>query len=249
MKRPVFFLCLATLMCSSSAFAADDAQIIKALSQKLDSLYRAKSSEGVMSMTVITPNYKRQLTMSIKTLGMDYTLIRIKTPRREKGIATLKRRNEMWNYMPKIKRTIRLPASMMMGSWMGSDLTNDDLVRNSSWEKDYTAKVTSRNTSQICITFVPKPKAAVTWSKIESCFDAKTSLPKSQSFFDEKGKKVRLMTFDQVKTLGGRTIPTRMTLIPLTDKKKGHKTVMQFNQMKYDVNLKASDFTLTKLRR
>lgn len=244
-------LCSAMCLCvvMPAVAYADDAQTIKAMSQKLDKLYRAKSSQGQMSMTIITPNYTRKLTMDMKTLGMDYTLIRIKTPRREKGIATLKRRNEMWNYLPKIKKTVRLPASMMMGSWMGSDLTNDDLVRNSSWEKDYSAKISKKDAAEVCITYTPRPKAAVTWSKVVGCFDAKTSLPRTQSFYNEKGKKVRLMTFDRVMTMDGRTIPTRMTLVPLSSDKKGNKTIMQFDKMKYNVSLKDSDFTITKLRR
>ncbi|HAN32745.1 MAG TPA: hypothetical protein DCQ06_14220 [Myxococcales bacterium] len=107
------------------------------LSKMLDEMYRAKSSRNKMSMTVKTPHYTRKLVMTSLSRGMDDTLIRILTPRKERGIATLKRGNEMWNFLPKIRKTIRVPPSMMMGSWMGSDLTNDDLVRATSWERDY----------------------------------------------------------------------------------------------------------------
>ena len=99
------------------------------LSARLDDLYRSSSSHGRILMHVKTPDYERRLEMEVWSRGQDHTLVRIHSPRKERGVATLKKGKEMWNWLPKIKRTVRVPPSMMMSSWMGSDLTNDGLHR------------------------------------------------------------------------------------------------------------------------
>lgn len=234
-----------------SAVGADGQLDIKALSQRLDRLYRAKSSKGKVAMAIVTPHYKRTLVMEMTTRGMDDTLIRIVSPRKERGISTLKKGNEMWNYLPKVKKVIKIPPSMMTSSWMGSDMTNDDLVRSSSWEDDYTAALdkAESSASEFCVRYTPRPTAAVTWSKVVGCFDRKTELPTRQDFYDEKQRKVRTMRFDRVQALGGRVVPTRMTIMPLSPDKKGHMTVMQFNEMQYDAPVDDRTFSLTNLRR
>ena len=230
---------------AQSATAID----IDRLLEKLDGLYRSESSRGVMSMQVVTPHYTRNLKMEMVTRGKDDTLIRIISPRKEKGISTLKRGNEMWNYLPKIKKVIRIPASMMGGSWMGSDLTNDDLVRGSSYEDDYTTKQAPARPGEICLLHMPKENAAVTWSKVFSCFYADNQLPKRMEFYDEKDRKVRMLEYDDVKSLGGRLLPTHMTLTPLSKDKLGNKTMMSFEEMQFDVEVKAATFTEANLRR
>lgn len=258
MSKPrAMWICLSALtLLGARAFAQepsspDDLAKIKALSARLDALYRAKSSKGVMSMEIITPQYTRTLKMEVTTKGLKHTLIRIMEPRKERGISTLKKGDEMWNYLPKVKKEIRIPPSMMMGSWMGSDLTNDDLVRSSSWEQDYTASIEPQgtDTATLCVRYTPKPKAPVTWSKIIGCFDRKEQLPRSQDFYDEKARLVRQLRFDQVRELGGRRIPTRMTIIPYAQDKKGHQTSIQYEQMSFDVDIDEQVFSLSNLRR
>jgi outer membrane lipoprotein-sorting protein len=218
-----------------------------ALSRKLDRLFRSDTSRGRMRMHVKTPDFERTMELESWSAGMDKTLVRITSPRKEKGNATLKRGNEMWNYVPKIKRTIRIPPSMMMGSWMGSDLTNDDLMRESSWETDYSVQVAPAGPGEVALAYVPKPHAAVTWSKVVVVFDAATELPTRQEFYDEKGRLARRMDFDAVQTMGGRVFPTRMTLIPLL--KKGRKTVIEYLDMQFDVKHPGGLFSITRLRR
>ncbi|MCB1694539.1 MAG: outer membrane lipoprotein-sorting protein, partial [Pseudomonadales bacterium] len=189
---------------------------------KLDELFRSKASKGRMTMTVVTPDFERTLGMNMVTRGMEDTLIRITSPRKEAGISTLKKGTEMWNYLPKVKKTVRVPPSMMMGAWMGSDFTNDDLVRASSWENDYDMAFVDGVGAgdEVCLRYTPKPSAAVTWDHIDTCFDGGTSLPHRQDFYDEKGRKARTLHFSEVKEMGGRTIPSVMTLEPLL--KQGH---------------------------
>ena len=220
----------------------------RALAKEMDELYRSKTSEGRMTMKVRTPDYQREMSMKMWSRGMDDTLVVITAPRKEEGTASLKRGNEMWNYLPKIKKTIRIPPSMMMGSWMGSDFTNDDLVRESSWEQDFDLSIDADPPAgQVCLRFLPKEDAVVTWSRIVTCFEEASHLPVTSDYYDEKDRKARRMTFSDVRELGGRRIPARMTLVPLT--KEGHETVVIYDEMKFDGDVPDSLFTLTNLRR
>lgn len=217
------------------------------LSRRLDELYRAQSSHGRMTMHIQTPDYERTLEMEVWSKGRDHTLVRIHSPRKERGVATLKKGKEMWNWLPKIKRTIRVPPSMMMSSWMGSDVTNDDVVRESSWEKDYTATVAKAAAGEVALQYTRRAEAAVAWDRVVACFDATTFLPKRIEFYDDKGRKARTMEYSDVRDFGGHALPARMTITPHT--KQGHSTAIVYDEMKFDVPVDDDLFTLSRLRR
>jgi outer membrane lipoprotein-sorting protein len=248
-KRWLGFLVAAAVGLTGLAGAKPESEVDR-ISQTLDRLYRSESSHGTMRMHVKTPNYERELRMEVWTRGMDDTLVRILSPRKERGTATLKKGNEMWNYLPKIKKTIRVPPSMMMSSWMGSDFTNDDMVRESSWQDDYTATMQPKPPAgQKCLEYRAKPKAAVAWDRVAVCVHAEKLYPISQSFYDEKGRKARQMDFSDVRDMGGRVIPTKMTLTPLLEDKKGNQTVVVYEDIKFDVPVDDGLFSLSNLRR
>ncbi len=232
-----------------AAYSAGDKDA-RSLSRRMDRLYRADTSRGVVEMTVLNPNFKRTLKMRIWTEGLENTLVRILSPRKEKGTATLKRGNEMWNYLPKIGKTIRIPPSMMMSSWMGSDLTNDDLVKETSWEKDYRVSFGGNpSPGQIGLEYIPRENAAVTWSKVIVYLSADLLLPVDIEYYDEKGKKVRSMKYSEVKDLGGRRLPTRFEVIPLSQEKKGRRTIMIYRELEFGLKMKGNLFSLSNLRR
>lgn len=232
------------------ARAAYGASEVDVIAEKLDTLYRSDSSHGEMSMNIVTPNYERTLKMEIYTRGQDDTLVRILSPRKEQGTSTLKKGREMWNYLPKIKKTIRVPPSMMMSGWMGSDFTNDDMVRESSWRDDYHGTMSPDSPSgQKCLEFRAKENAAVAWDRVVTCVDANEYYPITQDFYDEKGRKARTMRFEDVGNLGGRTVPRRLVLEPLLDDKRGHKTVVTYDEMEWDIEADDSLFSLSRLRR
>ncbi len=217
------------------------------LSRSLDEMYRSSASHGRITMHIKTPDYERKLEMEVWSRGKDKTLVRILSPRKEKGVATLKKGKEMWNWLPKIKRTIRVPPSMMMSSWMGSDLTNDDLVRESSWERDYEAAVVAGAAGEVCLNYQRKADAAVAWERVLACFDEATLLPLRMEYFDEKGLKARTMSYSDVKDLGGRRLPTTMTITPHT--KSGRRTQIVYESMRFDAQVDDDVFTLSRLRR
>ncbi|MFT4681639.1 MAG: hypothetical protein ACI9YU_001488, partial [Flavobacteriales bacterium] len=125
---PLCFCVIILFLIPFSGSSQTAIEIIK----KADELTRGASSEGEMTIQIIRPKWEREMKMKTWSLGTEYSLMLITAPSKEKGTVILKRKKEVWNWIPSIERTVKLPPSMMMQSWMGTDLTNDDLVRQSS---------------------------------------------------------------------------------------------------------------------
>jgi outer membrane lipoprotein-sorting protein len=217
--------------------------------REVDQLYRSQSSYSQLEMEIVTPHWQRTLTMKAWTQGTDKTFIRITAPDKEKGVATLRIKNEMWNYLPKTNKVIKIPPSMMMSSWMGSDFTNDDLVKEFSLFKDFSYQwIPSPPGSEdtIFIRCIPRPDLPVVWGSIETAVRKKDHIPAWQKYYDEKGKLMRTLSYSQVRRFGDRTIPATMEMIP--QNKEGHKTVIRYLEIEFDRKIGDEVFSLRNLR-
>ena len=234
-----------------SSDAASEEARIKEILDKVDRLWRGSTSVGQMEMEVVTAHWSRTLRMKVYTEGMDRSLVRITYPAKEEGVATLKVENNIWNYLPKIKRVNKVPASMMLGSWMGSHFTNDDVVEDSQYVRDYDTTITfegERDGQGILeLTLFPKPEAPVVWGKIVSIIRAEDYMPLAMTYFDEDGEEVRVFTFEEVKEMGGRILPTVLTIRPL-DKPEEY-TRVTYLEITFDVDLKPDLFSLRSLQK
>lgn len=219
--------------------------------EKIDDLWRSDSSRSTVSMKVVTANYKRNVRMENWTLGKERSLVRILSPRKEKGTATLKSGNAIYTYLPKTDRTIRLTSSMMMGSWMGSHFTNDDLVKESRLSDDYTPRITfeGRRAGRKIIEFAlePKPDAPVVWGRIIITVLADGYLPLESLYYDEDMYLARTILFSDIKTLGGRKVPAVMRVLPADE--PDEFTELVYEKMSFGVDLGDGFFTLQQLRR
>ena len=223
---------------------------VETIIKKIDQLYRSETSHAEMEMNIVTPHWERTLAMTVWSKGMDKTFIRITAPKKEQGVATLRIGNEMWNYLPKTNKVMKIPPSMMMGSWMGSDFTNDDLVRESSMLDDYTYQfVTPEDASpdHLYVQLVPKEDSAIVWGKIVAAVQASDYLPVWQRFYDEKGNLMRVMNFKEIKTFGDKIAPSVMEMIP--QNKEGHKTVVRWMNATFDSGIDDKIFTRRNLQR
>ena len=221
------------------------------LIRHIDQLWRGETSRATMSMAVRTVRYERTMTMEAWSRGQDYSLVIIREPVKDRGIATLKVEENIWNYLPKINRVTKVPSSMMSGSWMGSHFTNDDLVKESTFEDDYDASISfegERNGQPIYeLTFMPKPDAAVVWGKVVMMIEQTSLAPYMALYYDEEGALIRTMTMDQTQQIDGRTIPMRMRLQP--EDKPDESTVIVYQEITFGVPLEASFFSLQTLKR
>jgi outer membrane lipoprotein-sorting protein len=240
----LFFLAAAA-PAGTAPVQADAREIVK----KMDELYRSKSGFVVMEMEIITPHWQRTLKMNAWSIGMDQTFIRILEPKKESGMATLRVGNEMWNFLPKTNKVIKIPPSMMMGSWMGSDFTNDDLVKEYTFLEDYTfdfAEVENPQAGVVYVKCVPKEGLPIVWGYIISAVRENDYIPLWAKYYDEKGKLMREVEYKDIKTFGKRTIPAVMELVP--SHKEGNKTIVRYLEAQFDVGVDKEIFSLRNLR-
>ena len=218
---------------------------------RVDKLLRGTSSRGSMTMKINTRQWSRTLDMDIWSLGNDYALIRVTSPAKEAGTATLKVKNDVWNFLPRVDRTIRIPPSLMAGAWMGSHFTNDDLVKESRLIDDYDIVLSfdgDRDATKVWeLTLTPKPNVAVVWGKIVMQVRQADLMPIWERYYDDAGTLTRTITFSNFKTMGGRMIPAMLTVTP-ADKPDEH-TVLIYHDLQFDVGLKPDFFSLQNLKR
>jgi outer membrane lipoprotein-sorting protein len=221
---------------------------VDAVLRHLDDLYRSKASVARMEIGVTTPRSARTLRIRAWTRGEEQALVVVEAPPREAGTATLRDGENLWNWLPRIARTIRVPPSMMLGSWMGTDFTNDDLVKESSLRRDFEARVDRRSETPPgwWLTLAVKPGIVGRWARIEILVSDEL-LPVEERHFDRKGRLARTMRFDDVKVLGGRRIPARMALVP--EGVEGQRTELRYLEVRFDADVPPDTFSLSRLER
>jgi Outer membrane lipoprotein-sorting protein len=217
---------------------------------RVDRLLRGESSHGIATLEVVTEHWNRSLSMEVWSLGTEYSLVRITSPAKEAGTATLKAQDNIWNYLPKVDRTIKIPASMMMGSWMGSHFTNDDLVKESRLVEDYDIALSfegDRDGQAVWeFKLTPKPDAPVVWGHIEYRVRKAELMPLWARYYDENGKLIRTLDFSDFKEMGGRLVPAVMNMAP--EDKPGESTTIRYEQLEFGIALEPSFFSLQTLR-
>jgi outer membrane lipoprotein-sorting protein len=230
------------------SFAQESARDIM---ERVDRLLRGDSSHGVATMEVVTEHWERRITMELWSLGTDYSLVRIQAPAKEAGTATLMADDDIWNYLPKVDRTIKVPVSMMAGSWMGSHFTNDDLVKESQIVDDYDIEIAfdgERDGTAVWeFRLTPKADAAVVWGHVEFQVRQSDTMPLRARYFDEDGVLARTMRYTEFENLGGRTVPFVMEMQP--EDKPGERTTIRYQELEFDIEIDRSFFSLQNLKR
>ena len=244
------FLFVSYTTCAAAAESSDKVDV-QALVRHVDNLWRGTTSHADMTMTVKTRHYQRKLTLEAWSRGMENSLVVIQAPIKDRGIATLKVGENIWNYLPKINRVTKIPPSMMSGSWMGSHFTNDDLVKENTFEADYNVSLTfsgMRDGQKIYeITALPKENAAVVWGKVVMDVIQSSLTPTRADYYDEDGKLIRRMTFSDFKKVDGKIVPMIMKLQP--EDKPTESTLLEYNKIEFNVSVPQSFFSLQSLKR
>jgi hypothetical protein len=223
---------------------------LRAVIRAVEKQYWSTSSTGTMRLEVATRHWKRTMVMEAWSRGDDRFLARILEPAKDRGVATLKSGNDIWNYLPKVDRVIKVPSSLMGEGWMGSHLTNDDLVKEHRVEEDYDFRLLEERPGPaepaLVIEATPRPDAAVVWGKIVYTIGRDTLLPVTAVYFDEEGAAAREMRFEDIRELGGKRLPSRVVIVPLD--KPDERTVMTYERLVFDVPLTDDFFSLRSLR-
>ncbi|MDE2492247.1 MAG: outer membrane lipoprotein-sorting protein [Elusimicrobia bacterium] len=243
------FLLCAAASASAAKFTVDE------LVDRANKALRGDSSHARLTMTIQTPDWTR--TMDVEGWNKKRTMafIVIRAPAKDRGETTLRRGDEMWLWLPKVERAIKIPPTMMHSAWEGSDFTYEDIVKADSIVKDYTHKLLSTRKEKDRVVYriesIPKPDAPVVWGKVISeaaVYDADDSVvPLKEEDYSERGELIRTMTLSDIKMMGGRRVPLRLECVPA--KKPGKKTVLLYKELDFDIPLKDSFFSYQRLQR
>ena len=239
-------LALVSLL-ASQAQARDPAEIL----DRMEKVMRGNSNYAEMTMKIERPRYEREISMRSWMLGRDYSMIIITAPARDEGTAYLMRGNDIWNYDPRIDRTTRLPSSMMAQSWMGSDFTNDDLVRDSDLIEDYEHELLRTEEYEgrqaYVIEMIPKPDTPIVWGKVKMWIRTKDYIQLRVENYDQRDELVNTMRLDQITEFDGRQLPARMTVEPADEDNK--RTILTHKQLEFDVDINEEFFTPRNMQR
>lgn len=245
MKKHI--LLLAALLLSSSLFPQNATDIIK----KADEKVKGSSSIASMTMKIVRPTWERTISFKSWGKGFDYSLTLVTAPAKEKGQTFLKRKNDLWSWNPTIARMIKLPPSMMSQGWMGSDYTNDDILKESSIIVDYnhtlvgSEKIEGKDCYKIKL--IPKENAAVVWGSVIKWITKDSYLQLKTLYYDEDGELAKTEIASEIKKMDDREIPTRIEFIP--EDNKGNKTIVILNAVEFNVTMSDDFFSQQNMKK
>ena len=248
MKNLFNGLMIAIILCAFSI--KGDCQTAKEIVTKAENNIKGHSSTMEMTIQIVRPTWTRSMSLKAWSKNEDYSLSVVTAPAKDAGTVFLKRLKEIWNWVPSIERVVKLPPSMMAQSWMGTDFTNDDLVKASSRIDDYTHKIVGDSivAGRKCwkIEMIPLPQAAVVWSKVYMWIDQQDYLELRLEFYDEDNKLVNILQCSDIRTMGGRIIPCKMEMIPAG--KAGQETIIIYNSAIFDQPISDDFFTTQNMK-
>lgn len=240
---------LTLLLLAFPAFAATEARDAKAIVRDAINHWRGLSSYTEMTMVIHRPDWERSITMQAWTKGQDHSLVRVIEPKKDRGNGTLMDRKNMWSFSPKINRVIKIPSSMMGQNWMGSDFSNKDIARSDEIVDEYKHKILSAEfvdgVTIYEIESIPNEDAAVVWGR-EVLRIREDHVVLEQSFFDQDGQLVKILSTMEVAEMGGRTIARRQRMAKVEQPEEW--TEITVNTVNYEVELSDSLFTQSNLR-
>lgn len=241
------FFTMLILSLPLTAFSGEATDLI----EKAEKQLQGKEFQATMTMSVVRGSSERNLQMRIWLKGRDNAVVKILSPIKDRGTGNLRLNLNLWQYLPNVERLVKIPPSMMLQNWMGSDFTNDDIVKTSSLARDYThtiQKKTEKGGQTIVeILCTPKPNAPVVWGKVVEFIRQKDAALVRREFYNEKNELVRVLVGEEIKLIDGHSIPTVMTMS--SPKKEGNKTVVRYEDIKFDQGIETSIFTQEFLRK
>lgn len=247
-KLPLIMSAMMIMAQAGGAYALSATEIIT----ESEKAVRGNSQTSTIEITIKTRRWTRTLKLkSWENRLRKQSFSEIYAPAKDAGNRFLLIDRNMWHYVPKLQQTIKISPSMMLQSWMGSDFTNDDIVKESSIVVDYTHRLEGTSTVDgfRChkIVLSPKPKAAVVWGKIVYYAREKDYLPVREEFYNEHGVLKKVMTCGEFQIMHDRTIPTMYKMV--TTGKEDQYTLMKIKEVRFNIAIPARTFSLQNLTR
>jgi outer membrane lipoprotein-sorting protein len=239
------------LLAAAPADQAAGSDVVPKIIEHLDQLYRSKSIEGTLEIHIVTEDFQRDMTADLKSAGNDKAIITITSPPKEAGTVTLRNGHNIWQYYPRVDRTVKIAESLLGGAWLGSHFSFEDMVRSSSLTRDFDGKLSGESKGNgedlLEVTLTRRPNAGAVWNKIELAVRKSDYTPVEERFFDDKGKLTRSMSYSDVRQVGWRVMPTKLTVKPAD--KPNESTTVVYKKVEFDAPVSDDSFSLRALKR
>jgi len=212
-----------------------------------------KTFQATSNMSVIHEGNIRNMKMKVWIVGREKALVKVLEPEKDRGTGNLRLELNLWQYLPKVDRVIKIPSSLLLQSWMGSDFTNDDLVKGSSLVRDYTHAIVEKTsiagTPTTKIICKPKKDAPVVWGRVEVWLRATDAVPLRYDYYSEGGELLKSLAGEKIKNFGDHTIPS--ILIMKDMRKNNYSTKIEYDPstVKFDQKIPEDVFTQQHLRK
>ncbi len=218
---------------------------------KMDEAIRGNTFQARMVIKIKRPRMNRTLELeSWDDSRQKKSFTRILRPTKDRGVAFLKDHSNLWQYIPSIGKEIKIEGSLLQDSWMGTDFSNDDMVRTTSVVDDYKHRFLQAPSDNLYrIEMIPNPTAPITWSKVIVDVKKEGYLPVKQEFYDHKGRLKRVMNYSEYRVMGGRNIPTVYDMDSIEDGKVVSTTSMIFKAIAFNAPISAFVFSKANMRR
>lgn len=221
----------------------------KSIIQSSIDYYRDKSSYSVAEMLIHRPDWERTMKMKVWTQGLDKSLVRIISPKKDIGNGTLVIDDDMWSYTPKINRVIKLPSSLSHQGWMGSDFSNNDVAKADDLIEKFTHTLIDTKEHDglklYIIESIPHEDAPVVWGK-EIIKIREDFLMLEQAFYDQDNILVKKLTSSGIKMMSGK-LTVSIQRMQKVDK-PNEWTEFRLLEAEYSVKIPKNMFTLSNLR-
>ncbi len=242
MKLLIFILLFSISTWADPAKNKQASELVK----KTEANLRGDSMKGQLEMRVINKGKTRTIKFNFWSKGSNQALIKVLEPAKEYNSGNLKIDLNLWRYLANVDRIIKVPPSMMLQSWMGSDFSYDDMMKSSSMYDDYTHEFIELKNGVMKIKCIAKPTAPVVWGQVIEWIHQKDFVPVRREFYSEKGKLLKTLVTENVKTVGKHRIPMKMTMT--NHQKDGLQTILQYKTVAMDIPIDDSIFTQQKLK-
>lgn len=180
--------------------------------------------------------------------GKDKAFI-IFTNNEDKGVRYLKREGSLWIYFPEAEEIMKISGHMLRESMMGSDLSYEDALENQKLKERYS--ITQEDDDDIngknCYVLDLKAKTSdLTYYRRKIWIDKSRFVALREERYSRSGKLLRIMTIDEIKTIGKRNYPVRMTVQNVL--RKNTYTEFSLYQYEFDIPIDESVFSRQSLK-
>tara|TARA_B100000575_G_scaffold41953_1_gene29522 strand:+ start:7467 stop:8216 length:750 start_codon:yes stop_codon:yes gene_type:complete len=219
------------------------------LAKLIDDKKQPQSSKSEIKMQLINLKKDRIKIKEMLSLSKDdgnKMLLFFKSPKRDKGVGFLKIENaksdKLSLFIPKLKKIRRISSSNQSDSFMGSDLSFEDMLSRDL--DDYEYNIISKSDSMYVLESICKDNDSE-YSRHISWITKKDLLIKKEESYDKKNILLKKKSFKQIKINEYHVISE----IDVTNIKKEHRTILNIKTISVDENINDDTFKEINLKR